>query len=118
MRASIRRFHSPDVEDLAGWTPPDSTCFGFLLQVLIGPVDSEGEESFDFIVATPGWLRQRHGGDAVVVARHHLVVFAYDYVRITSAVEALVSAQEARNWHDLAMKLGRYGMWEFEDYRE
>jgi hypothetical protein len=119
MRAAIRRFHSPDVDDLESWSPPDPLCFGFLLQVLIGPEAGEGEESFDFIVCSPGWLAQRYSSEAVVFGRHHLLLpFGYDFGRVRKAIVKLVSGVSGESWRDIALKLARYGRWEFEDYAE
>jgi hypothetical protein len=53
VRAEVRRFHSPDIADLAAYAPPDPTSFAFLLQVMAGPKQGEGEESFDVEVCTP-----------------------------------------------------------------
>ena len=117
MKARIRRFHSPDVHDLARWVPSEPSCFGFLLQVLVGPADGDGNESFDFVVCTPEWLRQKYGQDAVIVAKHHLLVFRYDFRAIESAIHSLVSSIEGGSWSELARQLSRYGRWEFEDYR-
>jgi hypothetical protein len=118
MRAEIRRFHSPDVHDLVRWAPPDPACFGFLLQVLIGPADSVGEESFDFVVCTPDWLRRKHGERAVILPRHHVQVFTYDFQAIDMTLRSFVSSVEGASWQDLANELSRYGKWEFEDYKE
>lgn len=118
MNATIRRFHSPDVSDLNSWTPPDPTCFGFLLQVLVGPQDAEGEESFDFVVCTPDWLRERRGEQAVVLGRHHILLFEYDFERIKKALTEIVGKASGESWPDVASKIARYGRWEFEDYGE
>lgn len=115
MKAEIRRFHSPDVFDLVHWVPPEPLCFGFLLQVFIGPVGSPGEESFDFLVCSPEWLRREHGGEAVLLLRHHVLVFCYDFETIKAFLESFVSTIEAPSWAELARRLSRFGKWEFED---
>lgn len=118
MKAAIRHFHSPDIEDLNSWSPPDPTCFGFLLQVLIGPQGAEGEESFDFVVCTPAWLMEKHGIEAMVFGRHHLLLFEYDFGRIKESITEIVSRAAGDSWREVALWLARYGRWEFEDYDE
>lgn len=38
------------------YNPPEKDNFCFLLQTMVVPLDSEGEESFDIEVFTPMWL--------------------------------------------------------------
>jgi hypothetical protein len=52
MKAVVRHFISPDI-DLDDFQPEDPADFSFLLQALVGPSDSEGEESLQLIVCTP-----------------------------------------------------------------
>jgi hypothetical protein len=52
MRAQLKRIHSPDVQDLSACVPEVRDRFGFLLQMMVGPKGSEGEESFDLCVCT------------------------------------------------------------------
>jgi hypothetical protein len=118
MKAAIRRFHSPDVDDLKRWFPAEPECFGFLLQVLVGPGDGEGEESFDFVVCSPEWLRRKYGDDAIVLGRHYILLFIYDFDRVKKAIEAIVAKATGNNWHEVASKIACYGQWEFEDYQE
>lgn len=118
MKAEIRGLQSPDIPDLARWVPPDPACFGFLLQVLVGPADSAGEESFDLVVCTPEWLRRKYGEHGVLLARHHMLIFRYDFEAIRSTLHHLVSSLHGRDWRELASVLSRYGKWELEDFRE
>ena len=73
MRASVRYMFSPDVPDLPSYQPEPADEFGFLLQIIAGPDNGEGEESFDVIVCTPRWLEKTHARSDVVIGRHHLI---------------------------------------------
>ena len=118
MKAQVRRFHSPDVDDLSGWVPPCPKKFGILLQVLIGPEGQDGEESFDFVVCTPEWLREKHTNQGVIFGRHHVLVFGYHFERIQAAIIAMVENATGDDWIGLAQGISRYGCWEFEDYSD
>jgi len=116
MKAAIRRLHSPDVFDLATWRPPEQD-FGILVQMLVGPADRPGEESFDVTVCTAGWLAGLARADRVVDARHHLVVDQYDFDELEKYLQDRVSACDGSSWDAVAEELSRLGRWEFEDYR-
>lgn len=116
IRASVRSFHSPDIDDLDAYVPVDSENFSFLLQIFIGPRGGEGEESFDTVVCTPRALEERCEAEGVVFGRHLTIVKRYDFSRLRRAIEDYVEKCEAASWSELAVKLGRIGKWEFEDY--
>jgi len=118
MRAELKLFWSPDVEDLSAYSPSDPTSFGFFLQLLIGPADSGGEESFGFMVCTPRWLEATHKREDIVIGRHHLLVFEYNYQRLVGFLTDLVSGATGDNWEEIANKLARSAQWEFEDYTD
>jgi hypothetical protein len=118
MRASLRRLHSPDIDDLSAYRPEREDDFGFLLQVFAGPEGGEGEEAFDVILCTPKWLGRKYRRSDVIPGRHHLIVFEYDYDRLVREIELLCESAEGNSWRDVAMKLSRFGRWEFEDYAE
>src|SRR5438045_942145 len=111
----VRRLHSPDVDDLRTWSPPDPECFAFLLQIMVGPESGEGEESFDVEVCTPCWLSRTYGPSGVVSGRHHLIVFKYDFGAIEKFIRNYVDESSGETWQDIAGKVGRLGRWEFED---
>lgn len=117
MRAALRRLHSPDIDDLASYRPERPDEFGFLLQMLVGPENGPGEESFDVVVCTPRWLEKKHNPQEMLIGRHYLLVFEYDYNRLLRAIEDLCDSAEGGSWGEVASKLSRIGKWEFEDYR-
>jgi len=118
MRAEIKSLHSPDIADLARYTPDESDNFGFLLQLMAGPVGEPGEESFDILVCTPRWLTEKYRTDEIIDGRHTLIMFEYDYPRLVKKLERAVQYCTGENWREVGTKLGRMGKWEFEDYVE
>ena len=118
MKPSIRYFHSPDIPDLDRWRPDDPQCFGYLLQVIIGPKDGLGEESFDFLVCSPKWLEFHYKEDDIVFLRHHILVFRHDFSKVREKVEKLIASIPGNTWEEIGTWLGRYGKWEFEDYQK
>ncbi len=85
---------------------------------MIGPEGGEGEESFDVTVCSPKWFLEKYGKEDVIVGRHHVVLLEYDYGRLMRTIETFCRNCEGATWHELALKLGRLGKWEFEDYVE
>ncbi|TMC66204.1 MAG: hypothetical protein E6J16_02320 [Chloroflexota bacterium] len=117
MRAEVRRFHSPDISDLDAYVPRDPANFGFLLQVIAGPQGAAGDESFDVQVGTPEWITGRLRTEKVMVGRHYLIVADYDWKRISAFITKWVANCWGDTWQEVALKVGRLGHWEFEDYR-
>lgn len=116
MRASVRRFHSPDA-DLETFAPEDATDVEVLVQIMAGPSEGPGEESFDVVVCTPRRLLQQVDERGPIVGRHYLVVPEWDWPRIRLFLTEEVEAHDEPTWRELAIKIGRVGKWEFEDYK-
>ncbi|MCF7484267.1 immunity 8 family protein [Vibrio sp. J1-1] len=115
MKAKLKRIYSPDVDFDSFW-PEDTENFGFLLQAMIGPEGEDGEESFGIQVCTPEWLKSRYSENDVLFGRHMMIVFDYDIDRIKSHIVKYCDRCVGDNWSDIASKLSRIGLWEFEDY--
>jgi len=118
IRAELKWLHSPDVDDLALFRPEPEDKFGFLLQFFAGPEGKESEESFGVIVCSPRWLAETNASSDVVVGRHHLILQEYDYERLKRFIEDYCASCEGDSWDEVALKVGRLGRWEFEDYRD
>jgi hypothetical protein len=113
----IRYFFSPDIDDLENHQPGDPEKFSFLLQVMIGPKGSKGEESFDLVVSTPAWLAVRYGPVEVLSGEHRLLVFQYDWASIEAFVRKRVADCTGSDWDEVAHKLGCFARWEFDGYQ-
>jgi hypothetical protein len=116
MRAVVRRFHSPDVWNLADFQPDDPEVWGILLQVLVGPENAAGEESFDLTVCTPRWLANQLDVYEMLWGRHYLLLKRYDWERLEPFLRGQFEGVEGETWLEIADLLGRFGRWEFEDY--
>ena len=117
MRAVLKSldFH-PDPSTLPG----DPAEFMLLARMIVGPVDSPGEESFDVTICSPEWLAttsRKVGG--IYNARHHLVVNVedFDVNTLRSWLTAKVQEVTAESWPEIGERLARLGYWEFEDYQ-
>lgn len=117
MKPKLKNIHSPDVFDLSEFIPKIAGNFSLLIQMMVTPFNGEGEESFDILVCTPQWLLDNHNRSDIIVGRHYLIVFEYDYLRIYKRLKELVENIEGENWEEIGMKISRIGKWEFEDYR-
>jgi len=119
MKAEIHYLHSPDVEDLKSYQPKEQKKFGILVQAMLGPVDGDGdgEESFDFLVCTPSWFEENQVNGQFAFGYHCLFFSIYDYALLYRCIEDLCNQYEGDNWGEIANKIGRYGQWEFQDYR-
>jgi hypothetical protein len=115
--AELKRLHSPDVMDLRQYVPDDRNNFGFLLQIMAAPKGEAGEESFDVVVCTPTWLIENLGEDGILIGRHHLVIDRYDYSKLQKYIASYCSKCTGATWSEAAIRLGRLGKWEFEDYK-
>ena|SRR5436190_20648510 len=114
MRAIVRRFHSPDLRPA---TKVDVEDFAILMQMMVGPKDAEGEESFDVLVCSPQWVARRVREAGPLVGRHHLIVESFDLDFISKYLRNEIESLDEPTWERLANKIGRIGKWEFEDYQ-
>ena len=117
MKAVIKGIISPDMDDLRNYVPSDREKFGVLLQLLIGPEDAKGFESFQTMLVTPQWLTANHQKEDVIIGRHYLIVFEFNYERIIQTIQSYLAECTGENWKEIASKIARLGHWEFEDYQ-
>ncbi|MGW6933942.1 Imm8 family immunity protein [Lentzea sp. NPDC054927] len=117
MRAVVRHFISPDV-DMEDFRPDDPDDFSFLLQALVGPADSEGEESVEFNVCTLASLTSTVSTQRVLFGRSLVIVGTSKISEILEAVRAAIERVEGTSWAEVAERLTRLGYYEFEDCSE
>lgn len=119
MRAILKNVYSPDIDvPLSDFFPASPDNFGFLARLIVGDGNMSGEETFDVMVCTPQWLSANHKVSDIVIGRHYIIVFEYNYLRIFSKIKSIVEGTQADSWEEIGLIIGRLGKWEFEDYRE
>jgi hypothetical protein len=117
MQAVLKGLSSTDIADVETYLPDEEDNFGFVLRAMVGPMDGEGEESFDIIVCTPRWLLEKYGTSDVLLGLHKLIVFKYDYLRLRQFIEKYLMHCSGDTWQEIAEKVSLLGLWEFEGYR-
>lgn len=118
IHAELKRILNPEIDDLQSFQPEDVANFGLTLQLFVGPKGAAGEESFQVQVCTPLWLTQYFNPDDIVIARHFLIVFEYSYERLINRINTHLASCSGETWAEVANKVGRLGLWEYEDYAE
>ena len=118
MKVILKNFYSTDIDvPLFEYVPSSPNEFGFLARLIVGEEKMGGEESFDVMICTPQWLISNHKAADIIIGKHYLIVFEYNYHRIYSKFKSLIEGVEASGWEEICSIIGRLGKWEFEDYK-
>jgi hypothetical protein len=119
MRAEVKRLWSIDLELLdARSLPsnPEECCV--VMQADIGPVGEEGADTFNFEVCTPSGLAARLDADGRPYwGRGTLVLRSFSWEAVEAALNQYVRSVSGEDWAEVASKLSRFMLWEFEDYQ-
>ncbi|MFC8044301.1 Imm8 family immunity protein [Nocardia sp. NPDC057353] len=113
MRAELKGVVSPD----ADVRTLDGRLESLLVQLMIGPAQGPGEESFDAIACTPGWRARSVDPDDAEQNRYLIVLDRVDLASIEAYVREFLETLERPTWIELAAELDQIGKWEFLDYR-
>jgi hypothetical protein len=117
LRAVLKGIHCADIPDLENYRPNTPDKFSFLLQLFVGSDSEEGAQSFGVTVCIPQSLLERYTKDDVIIGRHLLIIFEYDYRRIMGKIERFLRRCDGETWDEVARKVGELGHWEFENYK-
>ncbi len=119
MKAEVKNITSPDFFDIKIFNPTEKENFSFLLECIVGVKGKDGGDVFSIEVCTPLWLLENnsHNIDCMVFGRGKLIVFEFDIDKITKKIINYCESLDAETWIELATKISRIGLWEFEDYR-
>ncbi|MEH6836518.1 MULTISPECIES: Imm8 family immunity protein [Falsihalocynthiibacter] len=121
MKAELKSLASIDIDERTYWPDIEDT-FGFNIEASIGPEKGSSFDNFTFFVCTPQWIASKSinqdFGDFGVFGRHMLVVAEYYWEKIRSMIEKLCAETTGKGWDEVAHRLARFGMWEYEDHQE
>lgn len=105
-------------EPLSSYLSMDLERFNLLVRVMVGPHPGEGEEAFDVAICTPLWLSDECERSGWVSGQHTIIVSAYRWPVIETAIKKLVEQHSGHSWREVACKVAQVGQWEFTDFRE
>jgi hypothetical protein len=112
----LKSISSPDVSDLEHYSPTIGTEFRVLLEGIFAPSGEEGGEVFSFEVCSSEWIKKQ-ASKGIVIGRHLIIVDEFNFANLKAFIQKIASGCVGENWNEVALKLSRYGHWEFEDYK-
>jgi hypothetical protein len=104
--------------DIHDFRPADPTNFSIPVTASVGPANSEGAELFQLTIRSPGYVEPETAGKGFAFERGTLILDSWDPGLAERAISDMCRRTEGYFWHEVAQKLTRYLVWEFEDYRE
>jgi hypothetical protein len=116
MRAAVRHFRWTELEDTERILDPDDALEN--LEVYVGPADGPGEERYQIQVCTPAALQRFLDQQPWLIGRHWLFVRRLVPDEMTSWLCGRIESLHGDTYDDVAQKIARIGLWEFEDYTE
>lgn len=111
-RSYIINYHSPDI-DLNTFVPTVADDFGFLLQLFIGEINSDGEECFDVFVCTPKWIELNYDKQTVLIGLHTIIVREFNFPKLMKAIEELVCI-DGVSWEAISDQIRYIGLSELD----
>ena len=120
IHAELRSLTSTDVpNDLSTFLPKNPAVFHLVVSAVVGASDDpRGGDLFSFHVCTGEWLVENPPPKGFEFMRHYLRLERWDYDVLVRAISDLCLRTEGEDWPEVATRLGRFGAWEFEDYRD
>ena len=104
--------------DIHGFRPEDPTNFSIPVTASIGPANGEGAELFQLTIRSPGYVEPETAGKGFAFERGTLILERWDPDLAERAIGDLCRRTEGYFWQEVAQRLTRYLLWEFEDYQE
>jgi Immunity protein 8 len=112
----LKSISSPDISELEQFNPENGSVFMLLLEGVFAPPGVDGGDVFSFEVCSPEWIKLQ-AGKGFIVGRSMIVVDQFNFNKLKAFLQKLAAGCTGENWEEAAIKLSRYGHWEFEDYK-
>jgi Immunity protein 8 len=119
--AEIKTFTSPDVAHLSmrQRTPQKAGDVYYLIEMAIGPVGEKAADIFAVMIATPEALLARKRSRPLVISDRALVVVkSFRWKEIEKKLRSIVELCSGSSWNESVLRLQRYFLWEYEDFRK
>lgn len=119
MRAVVHHLGLDPAEwdgDPTTYVPDDPERFVVRVELTAGSADSPGGDLFFFEVCNPAWLLDRVQQEGPMSGRHLVVVEHFNWEAVKTYFHRLLTRIWGENWNEVAEKIARYGLWEYEDY--
>jgi len=113
MFPELKWLTSPDLEQ--GTRPPNPKNCSIFLEAGIGSGEVEGADIFGFTVVTPAFVakcQEKRWG------RGYLLLPEFTWEEVEQALSRLLSHCVGASWQEIAGKLNRELLWEFDGYRD
>lgn len=108
----IRQIHSPDLEPPN--LPADPSDCEICFQVVIGPRSGEGEEAFNFTVATAARFAR---ASEAQWGRGKLIVPVFEWPVLAQGVAKLLARCARPTWGEVVAELNKELLWEFDGHK-
>lgn len=117
MIPKIKDIKSSDIDELENYTPETPDNFEVSISLDIGMENEKGADIFQVTFCTPKWLGENCKESEIFIPRHNLIVQKYNYSAFVKKLNEICQMCEGKNWDECVLKLSRYFLWEFEDYK-
>lgn len=98
----------------SSYWPDDEECFSFHIDMHIGIENEDGADDYGLYVMSHKFLEKYHPGPNIF--RHTMIISNYNFDKIKSKLESLISECSGESYGECAKYLSRLFSWEFEDY--
>lgn len=105
------------IKDFDSFAPDIRDNFCVWLTLLIGPSNLEGGHDYNLGVCSPKWLYHNIQNYGPMWGRHLLIVEDFDSVKIRRKIDDIILHCTRETFEETSIVIGRYFLWEYEDYK-